>query len=162
VLGGPWLDPTDLKGLRGVPQLRWKFVGPDGSMSQDMWDNEGARPKEDFQHLFESDPDERKQQRLNAAIEAQDIHDERCRALKSEIGFDVAEAQLNDIYFNQVMPLQKMVVDSEVQTTAGLRAKAAVLVEWFFEDSDRDEEYEMTEYEKLVSDVVNGLAEIAA
>jgi hypothetical protein len=34
-----------------------------------------------------------------------------------------------------------------------------VLVEWFFEDSDRDSDYEPTEYEKLVSDVVLGVAE---
>jgi hypothetical protein len=54
-------------------------------------------------------------------------------------------------------------IDTEAQTAAGLRAKASVLpVEWFFEDSDRDSDYEPTEYEKLVSDVVLGVAEMTA
>jgi hypothetical protein len=39
-----------------------------------------------------------------------------------------------------------------------LRAKASVLVEWFFDESDSDNESEPTQYEKLVSDVVNGIA----
>jgi len=55
-------------------------------------------------------------------------------------------------------PLQKIIVDAEAQTTAGLRAKASVLVEWFFDESDSDNESEPTQYEKLVSDVVNGIA----
>jgi hypothetical protein len=66
--------------------------------------------------------------------------------------------RVNEIYSDQVEPLQKIIVDAEAQTTAGLRAKASVLVEWFFDESDSDNEREPTQYEKLVSDVVVGIA----
>jgi hypothetical protein len=90
--------------------------------------------------------------------EAMDADDARCSALKAKIGFAEAETHMNDIYFNRVEPLQKIFVDTEAQTTAGLRAKASVLVEWFFDESDGESEREPTEYEKLVSDVVLGVA----
>jgi hypothetical protein len=32
----------------------------------------------------------------------------KCKAPKAEIGFDVAETHLNEVYFNQVEPLRKM------------------------------------------------------
>jgi hypothetical protein len=51
----------------------------------------------------------------------------KCKAPKAEIGFDVAETHLNEVYFNQVEPLRKIVVETEAQTRAGLRAKVSVL-----------------------------------
>jgi hypothetical protein len=124
--------------------------------------DEMARPKDEFLPLFESEPDDRKQRRLNEALAAMDEDDTKCEALKAQLGFHEIENHLNDIYFNQVLSAQRIVIDTEAQTAAGLRAKASVLVEWFFEDSDRDSDYEPTEYEKLVSDVVLGVAEVTA
>jgi hypothetical protein len=45
----------------------------------------------------------------------------------------VAEKQLNDLYCKQVEPLQKIMVEAEAQTVAGLRAKATVVIDWYCE-----------------------------
>lgn len=67
---------------------------------------------------------------------------------------------MNDIYFNQVVRLQELVINTPARTPAGVRAKARMAVEWFFEETSEAEYAEMTEYDRLVADIINGVAEV--
>jgi hypothetical protein len=68
--------------------------------------DEMARPKDEFLPLFKSEPDDRKQRRLNEALAAMDEDDARCEALKAEFGFHEIENHLNDIYLTKSCPLR--------------------------------------------------------
>jgi hypothetical protein len=80
-------------------------------------------------------------------------------AIKDQIGFHDVEDRLNDIYFNHFIPLQELVIRTPARTSAGVRAKARMAVEWFFEETSEAQYAEMTEYKRLVADIVNGVAE---
>ncbi|WOH70660.1 hypothetical protein RX330_20395 [Bradyrhizobium sp. NDS-1] len=155
---GTILDPTDLAKMRGVPQLAWEYIGPDVAGPSSMeWDIELAQPKEQFVHLFKSVPDEWKQRRLDEALKAADEHKAICDELKIKTGFRAAEDHLNDVYFNQVVPTQKIIIDADPATPGAIQAKAALMVEWFFEDVPEGGA-EMTDYDRMVVDVVCGVA----
>jgi hypothetical protein len=153
---GTILDPTDLAKMRDVPQLSWEYIGPEDAETADIWDAGLARPKDGFLHLFKSEPDELKQRRLDEALRAADEHRAVCDALKIKTGFREAEDHLNDVYFNQIIPIQKVIIDADPSTPGATQAKAALLVEWFFED--RSDDQELNDYDKLVCDVVCGVA----
>ncbi|MVT52514.1 hypothetical protein GPL17_18700 [Bradyrhizobium yuanmingense] len=152
--------PFDLNKKRRVQQLTWTFIGPDHCMPAGAWDDENARPKAEYVHLFTSHPDERRQKRLDEAVAALDVYTAQVDSIQSQIGFREVEDRLNDIYFNQVLPLQELVIKTPARTAAGVRAKARMAVEWFFEETSEGEYAEMTDYDRLISDIVNGLAEI--
>lgn len=152
--------PFDLNKKRGVQQLTWTYGGPEHCMPAGSWDDENARPKPEYVHLFTSRPDERRQKRLDEAVAALDIYTAEVDSIKAQIGFHDIEGRLNDIYFNQVVPLQELVIKTPARTLAGVRAKARMAVEWFFEETSEAEYDAMTDYDRLVSDIVNGLAEI--
>lgn len=111
-------------------------------------------------HLFTSSPDERRQHRLNEAVAALDAYTAEVDAIKEQISFHEVEDRLNDIYFNQIVPLRGAVIKTPARTPADVRAKARMAVEWFFEETSEAEYAEMTEYDRLVTDIVNGVAEI--
>ena len=156
----PFYCPFDLNLKRDVAQLTWTYVGPEHCMPVGAWDSENACPKAEFIHLFTSTPDERRQHRLNEAVAALDVHTAQVDALKEQIGFHEIEDRLNDIYFKQVVPLQDAVIKSAALTPAGVRAKARMATEWFFEEKSDAEYAEMTDYDRLITDIVNGIAEI--
>lgn len=152
--------PFDLRRKRDVPQLNWTYIGPDQCAPTGSWDDANARPKDEYLHLFESTPDERRQQRLNEAVTSLDAYTAQVEAIKDQIGFHGVEDRLNDIYFKQVLPLQELVIKTPALTPAGIRAKARMAIKWFFEEKAEAEYTEMTDYDRLVTDIVNGVAEI--
>lgn len=120
------------------------------------WDDDLGRPKDEFIHLFKSVPDDRKQRRLNEALKAADEHKVICEALKIKTGFRDAEDHLNSVYFKQIIPAQKVIIDADPSVPGAIEAKASLLLEWFFEE--RSEEEKLCDYDNLVCDVVCGVA----
>lgn len=156
----PFYCPFDLNQKRDVAQLTWTYVGPEQYMPAGAWDSENACPRAEYVHLFTSTPDEKRQQRLHEAVAALDAYTAQVDAIKDQIGFHDVEDRLNDIYFKQVVPLQDAVIKTPAHTPAGVRAKARMAIEWFFEEKSDAEYAEMTDYDRLITDIVNGVAEI--
>jgi hypothetical protein len=150
------------KKLRGVQQVKWNWASDadtEGHKWEDIWDNEEAAPVAAYKHLFKCEPDPKKQARADEILAAHDRYSAAVEAVKADIGYREAEKQLNEVYFERVLPLQERIADLEPQTLAGVRAKAQYLLDWWFEDQSDDE---MTEYDKLICDVVVGVARLVA
>jgi hypothetical protein len=150
-----WCDPFDIASLRGVRQFDWFLPEHNEaeffSLPEDDQLRHRGAPKSHVQQLFSKEPSTRKQNRINKLIAALDEHTAACDALKAELGIHEVDALVETLW-DPIAAAAHRMQEIEPVSILGLQAKAQMLLYWYWEGSDLDDE------DPIAVEIIKGLA----
>jgi len=157
-----WCDLFEIEALRGVVQHDWTLKEENRAEFDALPEEEQlshlGQPHPNAQRLFSKKPSKWKQNRVNKLLAALDEYRDRCDALKAEMGLQEAD-DLAEAWHDQIMGILDRIEAIKPQTLKCFQAKTKMLLNWYWEDQDEDDDGQ-----KIAREILNGLvaADLAA
>jgi hypothetical protein len=141
-----WCDPEDIEEHRNKPFMKRQFIGT----------NEQWQSNSEAEHLWQMIPDEKEQERFAVILAAHDRYQAAIKAIKDELGYDVAERNADELH-ERGSKLVSKIIEMKAATIEGLRAKANVVLQWCWA-GEIDSDWNTTDSKVMASMVRDLLA----